>query len=100
MTNIEMTKGDTLPVVTATLRDRSGVVNLTNATVRFVSTMGIDQACTVTNAAGGIVTWTPTGLTLKAGSWISRFVVTFQSGAILSFPNAEPYLFLQVYDQG
>jgi hypothetical protein len=97
--NITWTIGDTLPKVEAVLKDRNGPVNLTGALVRFVSNMGVNAAATVVTPASGAVEFTPTGITLKSGLWTARFVVTFGNGSVLSFPNSDPYLYLEVVNQ-
>lgn len=100
MTDIQFTIGDTLPKIEATLQDRNGAVNLTNATVRFVSPMGIDEPCVITSAVDGEVEVVLDDVTFIAGTWTARFVVTFADQSVLSFPNAEPFLLMEIFDQG
>lgn len=94
---IHWTIGDSLPKVEATLKDRNGVVNLTGASVRFVSNMGIDDAAVIVDAAGGRVEYTPLPDDVKVGRWLARFVVDFPgANNVLSFPNSDPYLIVEV----
>jgi hypothetical protein len=99
MTDIQFTIGDTLPKIEATLQDRNGAVNLTSATVRFVSPMGIDEPCTIVSAVNGQVEVVLDNVTFIAGTWTARFVVTFADDSVLSFPNSDPFLYMEIFDQ-
>lgn len=100
MNTIYWTLGDT-DTISATLLDRDGAaVNLSGASVRFVSdSLSIDAAATVSEATAGVVTFAPGAGDLTAGANHSaRFVVTFGDGTVQSFPNKSPYIKVIVTD--
>ncbi len=87
-------QGDTTPVFTATIVDNSGnVVNLTGATVTFVS-RSLQAANTTTNAAAtivaptaGTVSYTPTAYdTAVAGRYMVEWHYTLAGGATGTYP--------------
>lgn len=100
MTDIQFTIGDTLPKIEATLQDRNGAVDLTTAaSVRFKSPMGIDEPCTIVSAVNGQVEVVLDNVAFIAGTWTARFVVTFADDSVLSFPNSDPFLYMEIFDQ-
>jgi len=88
-------QNDTSPVIAATLKDASGTpVNLTAATVQFHmrkiggSTLKVDAAATLVDAAQGSIKYTWTGSdTDSAGNYSAEFEVTYSDGTIETFPN-------------
>lgn len=94
MSNINIRQGDTLPVITATLSDSSGAINLTGYTVTFKAKLVggstvISRACTIVSAAAGTVQCTLAAPdTDVAGSYLAKFECV--SGAVvLSVPNSK-----------
>ncbi len=96
---IYMKRGDTLPVLTRTLKYSDGTaVNLTGATVLFqaraksvpgvtAGTVVISAACSVTNATTGAVSYAwQEDDTMSAGEYEAEFQATFPSG-VLSVPT-------------
>ena len=89
-------KNDTLPDLTATLRDGDfAVVDLTGATVRFnmrdaSGTVKINNVgASIVVAVDGTVKYEwVTGDTDTAGEFDGEFEVTFGAGGIETFPNA------------
>jgi hypothetical protein len=105
-------QGDTRPRVIATLYDNFGgagqaVINLSTASsVTFLmravgSAAGdppdVEGACSVTNAAGGVVeyTWQP-GDTDVIGAYEAEFEIVWADGGVQTVPNAS-YLSVEVY---
>ena len=92
---IYLKQGNLLPIVTATLYDGSGVVNLTGASVAFVmkdpatGTVKVNGSCSVSSpATAGTVTYTWVGTdTNTVATYNAEFQVTFASGKIETFPN-------------
>ena len=90
-------QGDSAPALLATLVDGDGVaVNLTAASVKFMmwgpgdAAVKVNSAATITDAATGKVSYTPTALnTDTPGDYIVEWQVTFSGGAIETFPNAD-----------
>lgn len=98
-------QNDTAPSLRATLLNGSGnVIDLTGATVRFhmrelgKTTIIVNQACTVINAAGGIVQydWVAAD-TDTIGSYQAEFQVTYSDGTIETFPN-DSYIRVDIID--
>jgi len=89
-------KGDTAPAVSEQLLDGTGApVVLSGASVRFHawaeggSAAEVDQPATITDAATGKVSYTPTAAdTDTIGPYIVEWKVTFSGGAIERFPNS------------
>tara|TARA_R110001606_G_scaffold374883_1_gene532923 strand:- start:249 stop:572 length:324 start_codon:yes stop_codon:yes gene_type:complete len=90
-------QNDTLPTLTAVLKDASGtVVDLTNCTVTFK--MGSEvatktsAAATITSATQGGVSyqWTASD-TDTAGIYLGEFEVVKPTGLKETFPNGEPF---------
>jgi hypothetical protein len=94
MSDFTIKQGDTLPPLTAVLRDAAGnVVDLTGCAVRFIAgSQGrepiLDKAALVADAEGGIVEvpWA-IGDTETAGTYEAEIEVTFGNGDVLTFPN-------------
>ena len=88
-------KGDTSPSIQSILKDSAGVaVDLSGATVRVhmkavgASTLKVDEAMTVVNAASGIVRydWSSSD-TDTAGTYYVEFEVTKADNSVETFPN-------------
>lgn len=84
MTDFQLPKGALLPLLTATLTDEVGPIDLTGTTVRFQmrapgsSTLKVDAGASVTSAMNGVVTYTwQSGDTDTVGLWIAWFLVEF-----------------------
>mgnify|MGYP002637377790 CR=1 FL=1 len=96
---IEMTQGDTAPVLTATLYDDTALttpVNLTGATVTFwvTTTAGAvlvsNGSVTIVSAANGTVSYAwQTGDTSTLGTHRGRFKIVFSDATIMHVPNFE-----------
>ncbi len=88
-------RGDTLPFIEATLRSESGApVNLTAASVLFKmkkpgsNAVLISRACTITDAANGVVRFIwQAGDTDTIGNYSAEFEATFFDGSVETFPN-------------
>lgn len=88
-------QNDTSPALQATLKDYNGnPISLVGATVRFhmksfEGAIKVDQTMTITNASGGVVTysWQATD-TNTAGTYYAEFQVTYADLAIETFPNS------------
>ena len=84
-----LVQGDTLPVLTETIKTSAGVVvNLTGATAKFHmwragETVKVNAAATVYDAAGGILkySWGATDLSLP-GVYNAEWEITFVGGGI------------------
>lgn len=87
-----MKQGDLLPNLTAVLQDRSGPLNITGGTVKFImraaeGSVKINASATIVTAASGIVQYTWSGSdTDTAGEFEGEFQVTL-SGKKETFPN-------------
>ena len=90
-------QGDTAPAIAEQLLDGLGApVVLTGATVKFMmwgpgdAAVKVNAAATITDAATGKVSYTPTALnTDTPGDYLVEWSVTFGGGAIETFPNAD-----------
>tara|TARA_R100001086_G_scaffold16743_2_gene8190 strand:- start:482 stop:799 length:318 start_codon:yes stop_codon:yes gene_type:complete len=87
-------KGDTSPILQATLTDYNGdPVNLTAADVQFRmenfdGTLKVNAACTVTDATNGVITYTfTTDDTDTAGTYKAEFEATYSDASVETFPN-------------
>jgi len=92
-----MKQFDTLPILTAILKDANGVVmNLSNTTVTFKMgteiSIKVTGATTITDTLGGAVKyeWDPND-TDTAGVFFGEFEVVHLSGKKETFPNNEPF---------
>jgi hypothetical protein len=99
--DFEIPKGRLLPILTATLTDAVGAINLTGATVRFqmrapgATTFKVDAAATVVSAAAGQVSYSWTGAdTDTPGLYVAWFEVTYSGPAPLNAP--EPPMVIEV----
>lgn len=90
-------QNDTSPAITEILKDGLGaVVNLTAATIKFMAwfpgdaTVKINANATVVGAAtNGTVRYTPIATdTNTIGDMLCEWQVTFNGGAIETFPNS------------
>lgn len=102
MSDFTIRRGDTLPVLTATLSATGGsALDLTGATVEMhLSRAGVthDRACAIaSNPATGVVTysfaaadWTGASA-LVAGTYRIEFEITFTGGAVLTVPTTGHY---------
>lgn len=93
MADVTIKQHDTYPPLAATLSDAVGPVNLTGSTVRVIlkdraGPTVLAAACTITNAAGGKVSynWLPAD-TAAARVYDGEFEVTWGDGTITTFPN-------------
>jgi hypothetical protein len=95
MASFNIKRNDTAPAITATLTDSAGTaVSLTGATVRFHmrpnldTTMKVDAAATVDDAAAGEVSYSwQTGDTDTTGYFQAEWEVTFSDLTIRTFPT-------------
>lgn len=98
-----MSKGDTSPIIQVTCKDNSGtIVPVTGASnIQFEMwtqdkvTKKVDDNTntSIVDGAGGQIDYVwQTGDTDTVGTFLSRFVVTFSSGAIETFPNGGRYI--------
>ena len=93
MTTIKRKQGDTWPAITATLKNKDGTaINLTGATVNFhgkrAGAAEIDAAATVTDAAGGTVSYTLLAAdTDIAGEFEIEWEITFATGSTQRVPT-------------
>lgn len=86
-------KGDTAPAIAEQLFDGNGVpVVLTGASVKFLlwivgeATVHVNAAATITDAANGKVSYTPTTTaTDTVGTGLIEWQVTYSGGAIQTF---------------
>ena len=89
-------QGDTAPALAEQLFDGTGAaVSLAGASVKFMAwfpgdtTVKINAAATITDAATGKVSYTPTALnTDTVGDLMCEWQVTFGGGAVETFPNS------------
>jgi len=95
MTTFKIKKGDTKPVLAATLQYSNGsAIDLNNAEVYFCMG-GTDYAaytsgaCSITGSDTGQCqyAWTGTTDTSTAGTYFGEFEVTWSAGSILTLPN-------------
>lgn len=102
MTDFLIPKGDTLPLLTATLSDANGPINLTVATgVKFqmrlpgASTLKVNANATVVNPTAGQVSYTWAGAdTDTTGLYVGWFLITFPGPKTMEAPN--PQLVIEV----
>lgn len=93
-------RGDTRPLLDATLSDDDGPVDLTGATVRLVvrratprcgevGALLLKRECEIIDAAAGKVryAWQPDD-TATVGSYAAEFEVAFVGGGLWTFPSA------------
>ena len=87
-------QNDTSPSVTATLTDANSVpVNVSGATVRFhmedvVGTLKVDAEMAIPDGINGVVQYDwQAGDTDTAGTYYVEFEVTYNDGAVETFPN-------------
>lgn len=94
MINFNMGEGDRLPVLTATLEDESGPIDLTNSTVTFNARKAgaatlVTGACALVNqvtSPGGVTyTWGATDTQIP-GKWFVQFQIT-NNGKVSTVPN-------------
>jgi hypothetical protein len=89
-------QNDTAPAIAEQLFDGTGTaVNLTGASVKFMAwfpgdaAVKINATATVTDAATGKVSYTPTSTdTNTVGDLMAEWQVTFGGGAVETFPNS------------
>lgn len=89
-------QNDTAPAIAEQLLDGTGTaVNLTGASVKFMAwfpgdaTVKINQSATITDAATGKVSYTPSSTdTNTIGALMVEWQVTFSGGAVETFPNS------------
>lgn len=84
MSDFQLPKGALLPLLTATISDENGPINLTGTTAKFQmrlpgsSTLKVDAAATVVTPAAGLVSYTWLAAdTDTIGIYIGWFLVTF-----------------------
>ncbi len=95
MAELIIKRGDTLPIIEATLYDQEGeVLDLSGATVMLyvVSTDElttlVSAACTIVDAPNGVVRYVwQAGDTDILGKYDFEFEVTFSGGGIATVPN-------------
>lgn len=99
----EMSKDDTSPLIQVTCKDKSGtVVPVTGATNILFEMLTQDKVTqkvnnnsntSIIDGPNGIIRYDwQTGDTDTAGTFLSRFKVTFSDGTIETFPNAGRYI--------
>jgi len=102
---VYMKQHDTLPVITAQLVDADGSIpDLTGATVKFIMRLAsggaakVDTSATIVTAATGDVkySWIAAD-TDKVGDYEGEFEVTFNGGAIQTYPNSR-YFSIKIVD--
>jgi hypothetical protein len=105
MSDFYIKKNDTLPLLTATLKDADGVaVNLTGSAVKFHMRLGnavakVNATATIVSAAAGTVKYIwVTGDTDTKGVYSGEWQVTFGDGTILTFPNKD-YFSVEIDDE-
>ena len=88
-------QGDTAPAIAEQLFDGTGApVPLTGASVKFMmqapgSTVKVNAAATITDAALGKVSYTPIATdTDTIGDYLVEWQVTFSGGQFETFPNS------------
>lgn len=94
-------RNDTSPILQTVLSDANGVaIDLTATTVKFymkkykASTAKINAGAAIVDEDAGIVRYEwQTGDTDTAGSYQAEFQITYNDGAVETFPNAD---FIQV----
>lgn len=86
-------QGDTLPPLRAALKQHGVSLNLENCTVTLrvwprAGSQVVEHACTLVNAAAGVVQWSPVaGDTDVAGQYRGSFVVTYPDLTTLTVPT-------------
>jgi len=88
-------QGDLLPIISATMTDNNGVVDLTNATsVKLIlkkrrSGLAIEKTASIVSpATSGIVRYVwVTNDTDTIGIYDAEWEVTFTGGSLMTFPN-------------
>lgn len=96
MTDFYIKKGDTAPVIVATLKDSAGApINLTGASVRFRmrlllgTVLKVDAAVTIVDALAGTVSYQwALADTDTAGTYLVEWQITYAGGAVQTVPNA------------
>lgn len=94
-------RNDTSPILQTVLSDANGVaIDLTGTTVKFymkkykATTPKINATAAIVNEDAGIVRYLwQTGDTDTAGSYQAEFQITYDDGAVETFPNAD---FIQI----
>lgn len=100
MADFQIPRNALLPILTATLSDANGVLNLTGATVRFqmrvpgTSVLKVDAGATVLNPTAGTVqyTWIATD-TDTIGLYIAWFQCTYAAKPLYA---PEPPMVIEV----
>lgn len=95
MADFTIKRGDTFPFLRAVLSDANGPVDLTGATVKVIlktpglsGTVVVNDVCTITNAANGIVEyeWDPAD-TATVNTLDAEWQVTWADAEVTTFPN-------------
>lgn len=91
-----LVKNDALVSMTATLKDASGPIDLSGATVTFhcgiegePDSAVVEGSCDIVDAANGIVryTWTAQDTDIDAQEWAGEFQITWPTGKVQSVPT-------------
>jgi len=97
-TVFQMVRGDTKPVLSATLQYEDGsAMNLTGCTVNFQMYQNgqqlLNKPCTITNASAGQVQYSwQSGDTNYLGPCPAQFLVTFGDGTTQTFPISQDFI--------
>ena len=98
-------QGDTLPVLTRTLDDVNGPIDLTNATSvtmtlhdRWKATLYLSVACIIATpkTAGNISYGWRAADTALAGDYLAEFLVIFGDGTRVTIPNTPAKTWIQI----
>jgi Rib/alpha/Esp surface antigen-like repeat protein len=95
MSRLFIKQNDTNPAIECTLQDSDGTaVNLSGATARFLmrarggATVKVNAAAAITNAAGGVVQYTPVAAdTDTPGQYEAEIEVTYSDSTRETFPS-------------
>ncbi|WP_079479723.1 BppU family phage baseplate upper protein [Halobacillus salinus] len=90
MKTLVIKKGDTGEAITAVLKRKGKAEKLTNKTVKFCMSNGLEAYAQVIDAENGIVMY-PIEDTFfnELGFFSGEFKVTYEDGRVLSFPDGD-----------
>lgn len=105
MADLTIKRNDTLPILTATLEDQAGPIDLTDALqVRVLlktDAVLITGVCTIADAPAGEITytWDAVDDTATAGTYQGEFEITWPDG-VETIPNDTYFELLIIEDLG